>query len=64
VVLTTLRECLRVIGGKWLRFGGYLVLIVEVGFLSVKSDICDWVMMMRIGEGVRFDEYIMGVEMS
>lgn len=44
-------------GGKWLRFGGYLVLIVDVGFLSVKSDICDWVMMMRIEEGVRFDEY-------
>jgi len=32
VVLTTLRECLRVTGGKWLRFCGYLVLIVDVWF--------------------------------
>ncbi len=32
--------------------------------LSVRWDICDWVMMVRIEERVRFDEYIMGVEMS
>jgi hypothetical protein len=41
--IDSLRECLRVTGGKCLRFGGYLILIVDVGFLSVRWDICDWV---------------------